>query len=162
MTYFDWLTPAGDADEYDARLEVLVSCDVLELLKLDPRDEIFGTLLYWHPDPVPARAQISGVFGLSPVLCQLIVTDMIGAGLLLRSVTANLQITAAGLAFARARLNGPDVNSIYRVREGAPPHEPLSEASTIALKHLILHNAPEARYLIEDVYHPVLGRATFD
>ncbi len=162
MTYFDWLAPASDADEYEARLEVLINCDVLQILKLDPRDEIFGDLLYWHPDPVPARAQINGVFELGSVLTQLIVTDMINSGLVHRSVTGNLQITAAGLAFASARLIGPDLNSIYRVREGAPPYEPLSDASTIALKHLILRNSPDARLLIEDVYHPVLGRATFD
>ena len=162
MTYFDWLAPPGSPDEYRDRLDVLVSCDVLQIFKLDPRDEIFGTLLYWHPDPVPMRAQIAGVFDTSAVITQLIVTDMINAGLVDRSTTGNLQITTKGLAFASARLVGPDVNSIYRVRDGAPSYDPLSDASTIALKHLVLSNDSDARFLIEDIYHPVLGRARFD
>jgi hypothetical protein len=162
MTYFDWLKPSVDTHEHSARLDVLVSCDVLKILKRDPRDEIFETLLYWHPEPVPTRAQIDGVFDVGPLLAQLVISDMIAAGLVHRSATGNLQISDAGLAFAAARLIGPDVNSLYRVKEGAPSYSPLGEAPSIAIKNLILTSDPIAKYLIKDIYHPALGRATFD
>ncbi len=158
----DWNTPAKDPDDYWARQEALAGINVVELLEVDPRDEIFGDLLYYHPDPLPARAQISGAMEIQAVLAQLIISDMIDAGLIDRENSGALQITEAGRAFADARLFGPDMNSIYRVREGAPSYGPLSIETGMALKYLILNDSPYVKGLLRDIYHPVLGRATFD
>jgi hypothetical protein len=161
MTDLDWNIPPQDERNWQERHKAIMDIDVVKLLEIDPRDEIFGDLFYYHPDPIPLSAQIGGV-GFQAVLWQLILTDMIAVGLVDRTATGDVKITKSGLSFANARLVGPDVNSIYRVRDNAPAYVPLSAAATIAVKHLILNASPDIRSMTKDNYHPLFGRATFD